>query len=272
MLPNDEEIELIGLSLEDGQSITPNGRPVELTLYWVARTPITENYVSSIHLLGRDLADLGQVDRYPGWGTWPTSQWEVGQVWEDPYRVWIEEADLEEMPTRLQITADIIGSVAQDSNGNEIPLVVVGNARLAPPQPNQLPQEITDQAASVRFAEGIVLHGYETAVNQDTLGVTLWWEATAPLTASYTVFVQLLDSEGQYLLGADAPPVNGDYPTSMWDAGDIIDDPHIFFGTADLPNGAYQLAFGLYDPVSGARVPLENGGDAVVVPFQINQP
>ncbi len=264
--PDNEQIALVGVTVPPGQIITPNSpQGVEVTLYWRAETELTQDYVSSIHLLGRNVTDLDQVDRYPGWGTWPTSRWKVGQVWADKYIVFVEKAD--DLPTRLQISVDMLDSVATTADGTELPLVVVGEAALTTADEPEIPA--VSQAEYVQFAEGITLLGYDKFPETAVLDLRLWWQATEQPAGDYTVFVQLLDSEGQYLLGADAPPVNGDYPTRWWQEGDIIDDIHTFADSADLPAGHYQIAIGLYDPISGSRLPRVDGGDAVIIPWEI---
>ncbi len=52
----------------------------------------------------------------------------------------------------------------------------------------------------------------------------------------------------------DLPPVNGTFPTTEWQAGDLVRDPHALALPADLPAGSYRLVAGLYDPASGARL------------------
>ena len=58
--------------------------------------------------------------------------------------------------------------------------------------------------------------------------------------------------------------MNGDYPTTLWHAGEQILDEHTMLIPADLPPGEYSLAVGMYNPDSGARVPLVEGtGDTI---------
>jgi hypothetical protein len=45
-------------------------------------------------------------------------------------------------------------------------------------------------------------------------------------------------------------------PPSLWQAGDIIHDIHTIPLDTPLPPGSYRLATGLYDPVSGERLPV----------------
>ncbi|MCP5095007.1 MAG: hypothetical protein GY943_05610 [Chloroflexi bacterium] len=263
----DEIIQLVGVDIDPGQSITTQGEPVKLTLYWQAVTDIKNNYLSTIHLLGRNWESAGSVNRYPGWGMIPTNQWQAGQIWQDDYRVYAHEAA--EAPTRLRIKVSLYNTAADTDlpttiNENPLDLVLVGEARLLATTPVQTnistPMEIS-------FADGIKLNGY--TLNQETIEsgkpitLELYWQVVGAPTTDYTVFVHLRDLEGNQLAGADAPPLNDDYPTSMWQPEDIIIDPHILFIPELVTPGTYKIAIGLYDPVTGVRVPLQDGGDEV---------
>ena len=79
----------------------------------------------------------------------------------------------------------------------------------------------------------------------------------------YTVFIHLLDSEGHIQGQADSPPSAGTYPTSVWDAGEVIADLHTISLRPNLPPGEYRLAIGLYDPETGQRLgKIEENGKA----------
>jgi hypothetical protein len=47
------------------------------------------------------------------------------------------------------------------------------------------------------------------------------------------------------------------YPTSLWDPGDRISDPH----SLQAPPGTYKLSVGWYRSDTGQRLPLATGGD-----------
>ena len=80
--------------------------------------------------------------------------------------------------------------------------------------------------------------------------------------------MHLLNQNGEQISGGDAPPVGGNYPTSWWQDGDVVDDKHWLPLPAELPEGEYQVLVGLYDPVSGARLQrLDGGGDSYPIPI-----
>ncbi|NLE76714.1 MAG: hypothetical protein GX605_08180, partial [Chloroflexi bacterium] len=92
------------------------------------------------------------------------------------------------------------------------------------------------------------------------------WQALGPGGRDYTVFVHLLDEQGDWVAGADAPPREGQYPTGLWEAGEIITDTRTLSLEGVTP-GRYRLVAGLYDPETLERLPsqdaagrpLENG-------------
>jgi hypothetical protein len=87
--------------------------------------------------------------------------------------------------------------------------------------------------------------------------ITLYWEAEAALAEDVTVFVHLLDPDGAWVTGDDGMPMQGRYPTGVWQPGDRIPDPHRFSLPEDLPPGLYHLATGLYRAEGLERLVVE---------------
>ena len=71
-----------------------------------------------------------------------------------------------------------------------------------------------------------------------------------------------LCGDGRLVLAADGPPRAGDYPTSIWSPGEVIDDPHVIRLPAGLPPGTYHVLIGLYRLETGERLPV-NGSDQI---------
>ena len=133
---------------------------------------------------------------------------------------------------------------------------------------------VPDFPLPARFDDQIDLQGYSLSVDRllpgESLDLTLFWAPRGRPMRDYTVFVHLLDSQGQIRGQADSPPRSGKYPTSVWDAGELIADLHTLLLAPDLPAGKYSVTLGLYDPETGLRVPTvdENGkalGDLVMI-------
>ena len=133
---------------------------------------------------------------------------------------------------------------------------------------------VPDNLLPASFTDQIDLLGYNLSDRQlasgESLDLTLFWSPRGRPTHDYTVFVHLLDSSGQLRGQADSPPMAGKYPTSVWDAGEVIADLHTLSLAPDLPAGEYKIAIGLYDPETGQRVPIVDedsqvSGDHVII-------
>lgn len=117
------------------------------------------------------------------------------------------------------------------------------------------------------FGQIITLEGTHLQAGPEAVHVTLRWSADDYLDTDYTVFVHLIDpdGDGQALAQGDAPPLGGRWPTSLWLPGVALDDAHTVPLPPDLPPGTYHLRVGLYDPESGMRLPLPDGADALLL-------
>ncbi len=105
--------------------------------------------------------------------------------------------------------------------------------------------------------------------------LTLYWRPTdaAPPPRDYSVFVHLLSPDGTLLTAFDAPPAGGTYPTRFWRPGESILDYRALRIPPDLPTGPAILRIGIYDPLSGERLPVtvdgEPAGDGLVIETRI---
>lgn len=78
------------------------------------------------------------------------------------------------------------------------------------------------------------------------LPVNLTWQALAPLSENYTLFVQVLDSQDQIVGQVDSWPLQGTFPTSQWQSGQLIQDPYTVPLKGELAPGPYRLIVGWY--------------------------
>ena len=96
----------------------------------------------------------------------------------------------------------------------------------------------------------------------DELDLTLYWRAPQPLDKDYKVFVHVV-RDGQVAAQHDSEPGLGGFPTSRWRAGEIVTDRHPIQVPPETQAGSYSVMVGLYDPASGDRAQLSQGGDAL---------
>ncbi len=127
-------------------------------------------------------------------------------------------------------------------------------------------------ATPVRAAfgsEGIELRSFAYEVvggSSRWINVYLQWQTSKRVAASYTVFVHLWNALGEVVAQHDGPPGAGFAVTSSWVPGAAVEDRHAVLLPDDLPPGSYRLLVGLYDPATGARLPLlSQTGDALLL-------
>ena len=140
----------------------------------------------------------------------------------------------------------------------------------------QWPEPATSYAVGASFGGRVTLVRYDLGLSAQrpadpgwgevavapgqALPLTLYWQAMAPITAEYTVFVHLIGADGQRYAQDDSPPLGGVQPMARWQVGetlpdrrslDLPDDP------SSLASGRYRLEVGLYPSnlESGERLP-----------------
>jgi hypothetical protein len=92
---------------------------------------------------------------------------------------------------------------------------------------------------------GYDLNTWAVSPGQD-LVVTLYWQALAPFDRNYQTFVHLL-VDGEILVQHDGAPECDINPTTRWEPGQVIPDPHLLHIPADAGAGPAELITGMYD-------------------------
>lgn len=115
---------------------------------------------------------------------------------------------------------------------------------------------------ALTYEEQIALAGYRWWTEESQLHLALPWRAMQEVEASYKVFVHLLNDAGEIVSQYDAVPCSWECPTSAWEAGAWYVDEAVL-PLWGLPPGEYRLALGLYDAVTGRRLPTLADGAPV---------
>ncbi|MCA9916921.1 MAG: hypothetical protein KC445_03170 [Anaerolineales bacterium] len=211
-----------------------------------------------------------------------TAQGEVARVWIflTPFAVicaaWAATR-LSQNTKMLGLLLGLIGLQLVAFNG--FLRVVTTGVTAVPDREMALIEPGTMQPVAAPLAHNIALRGYEVAPQPgqsgEPLTLTLYWQATDSVEFSYTVFNHLVAPDGTLVAQQDGLPVQGQLPTTCWLPDELILDLHTLALPADLPNGRYTLMTGLYDSISGQRLPLQDGtgADAIVLgSIAIEQP
>jgi 4-amino-4-deoxy-L-arabinose transferase-like glycosyltransferase len=240
-----------GLELVASQVETTEVQPggwVWLTLYWRTEAPPAEPPQYVLELFGRERTLIAKIQGYHGGGRYPATEWPAGQIVADRVGVRVDNEVI--APVQAIIAVRLV-------NGETS--VDVGAVKVAP-------AEWPDPAGlALAELEGIQLTQVTPAATELTAGegftVTVQWHVLTPPGRDLTAFVHLGDPTQAPLAQGDSPPLDGEYPTYLWTAGEVINDAYYVLLPADLPPGRYPLQLGLYDPAGGGRVPLVVDGE-----------
>lgn len=253
-----DRIELLGYELEP-ERVNP-GEILWVTLYWRAKLPMSKNYTVGIHLLDGNFRDWGQFDTFPGRGNYATSLWKPGEIIRDTYPVRLSSAAeapaMGQIAVGVQLYPDGVSLPVTDAEGRNV-TPIFGRFKIAANSPAPI-SPIPPVPIRFQLAQHLALIGIEVpqVVTHpgDTVQVRLTWWVLANLDKDYTAFVHAADG-GTVRFQTDRPPIEGAYPTSLWDPGEQITDVISLTIPIDTPAGTYRLTTGLYDPETEVRIP-----------------
>lgn len=132
----------------------------------------------------------------------------------------------------------------------------------SPPRPRLSPPA---WPADARF-DGAILTGFDLGpVRSGTpTALGIHWRAERAHPSDLSVFVHLVAPDGRIAAQHDGRPCSGACPTTSWEPGDELLDPH----PLQLPpaSGRYALVVGLYDARTGVRLARVDGpGDSALL-------
>lgn len=253
-----EEIALLGYKI---MPVVNVGESFRVSLFWEGRQPMQESYVMALRLLDVDGEVIAGMDTLPYQNRYQTPSWAVQKPFQDTYHLPIPETAEPGLAT-LSITV-------YPWRQTEKPLLVWVDGQPVGPSINlttvkirsnaQIDQE-PENSVLVNFGQQIQLFGYDipSQVTGGQFEVSLYWQAVAPDGQDYTIFMHLVDDQGNLMAQADGPPQNGRYPTSILETSEQILDTHLFDLPDDLQSGSYQILMGVYHPETGVRLPAVN--------------
>jgi uncharacterized membrane protein len=104
----------------------------------------------------------------------------------------------------------------------------------------------------------------DLAAAPGALRLTFHWQALARMETSYAVFAQILGPAGAVRAQADEVPRGGGYPTTWWLPGEVVSHEVTLALPPGFEAGGFRLIAGLYDPVTGTRLPVDGTGSDFV--------
>ena len=87
----------------------------------------------------------------------------------------------------------------------------------------------------------------------DTPELALIWHALGRQNRNWTVFVHVIDAQGQIVAEDNRPPQDDAFPMLQWATGDWVEDRHPLALAANLAPGEYHIRVGLFFPRTERR-------------------
>ncbi len=251
------------------------GESLRVTLYWGALQPLKQSYRAILSARDAQGQLIGRLEAIPFNGRFDTQRWEPGKVFRDEYRLPIDGAARRGIAT-LHISVRGIYETP--------PLLPIDNAAtdqftigqfkvLGALQSVAAPQHPYTAVFANADKRLIQLDGIDLTAADGKPALAFHWRCLKQPDRDYTLFVHVIDRAGTIISQQDAQPLNGAYPTGMWDADEQIIDVRAM----TLPASAASLRIGWYSPDTGARLsaqrpdgsPWQDGAVIIALPAAI---
>ncbi|TEU12804.1 MAG: hypothetical protein E3J21_20180 [Anaerolineales bacterium] len=252
------EFRLLGYSLDT--NVLEDEGVLDVALYWQSLEPVEEDYIIVVKLVN-DVYHVWGESQGKLWGDefW-ASRWAEDLVIGDSHRIELLPAT---PPGLYRLEVNVI-----DSHSWQI-LEPDGEVKMLS-EPLEIPRSsLSIEALDVEHSLGADLGGKVRLLGYniesgfrpgDNIHLTLFWQCLEEIEQSYTVFIHLVDAGDGIVAQKDNPPVDGFYPTTKWEVGEIVRDQYDLVIPSDVPSGEYRLTMGMYLAETGARLNvLEDG-------------
>lgn len=247
------------------------GDTISLTTYTESIYPPPATVAWRLQLVDREGKSLGQSERDPFGKKYPVQRWPQGRVARDEWSLPVDaRAGPGVYDVRLGMFrrdgGDFIDAfpVLAEGLGKPVSVVPIARVKIAFPAPS--PEELRKSTPlGARVGDNFALSSYALDVDRAArrVHVALYWQNISKSQNDYTVFVHVLDSSGRVIAQIDREPRDGNYPTSMWDAQEIIKDEYDLTIPA-AASAPLSIEIGMYAQPSLKRLPV-GASDKIIV-------
>jgi len=124
------------------------------------------------------------------------------------------------------------------------------------------PEADPEHVVATQPGDRFHLLGYDLqstdAAPGDEVPIVLYWRTTEVVTEDLSIFLHLINPEGELIWQDDGAADHGERPTWSWAPGEVIVDPHTVELPPNLEEGDYRLTAGLYDWRTGKRLSIHD--------------
>ena len=218
-------------------------------LIWLPQEPVGD-IATSIRLVGPDGTIWAQPpDEQPSGALYPAAAWPVGQAQRQPIALEIPRGAPPgeyhvELVTYDPQTGQPLALTSVEQGDATTQGVTLGHVVVSRPEPSPAMERGIASFGPLRILEADTPATRVSAGDQ--MPVEILWQAVEAPGEPLVVVMQLLDSAGNVVAGIEEEPLQGRYPTQLWEAGEIVRDRHTLDVPMGLPDGAYRLIVGVY--------------------------
>ena len=185
---------------------------------------------------------IAQTDCKPLSPTWPPSQWAADEIVRDSHMLLVDPSL---PPGPYTMSLSLMDSDTEVVTGHP---ASIGSIQVDPLRPTH--------SLEAFWEDVILLQGYDLSQSEESLELTLYWQARRKMATSYKIFVHVIDPDsGTIVAQDDAVPRRWTYPTTDWQRDEVVRDV-IPLSLNGVPPGRYSLWVGLYDQATGERLPV----------------
>ena len=224
------------------------GRVLEADVGWGSTSDLDQDFDVSISLVDDKGTSL-QTEIFALSKAWPTSRWSHNAIAWGYYPLFLSPS----IPVgEYAVTLGLLDSGTGHGQGNVMSVQTVTVQ-------SQVCDLATDPIAidvNALFGNELHLLEYTLRQNERLVDFTPYWRSQRRIDTDYKIFVHIFDpATGEVAAQDDAMPRRWLYPTTLWWAGETVQDP-ISISMDDASPGTYGIAIGVYEPLTGERLPL----------------
>lgn len=254
------EVEVIGYDLDPDPPLP--GRATRVMIYYRTLARMFPMYSSALSLNNIIGAPVKDIPSFPSSFYYPTYRWRAEEIYRDAYTFETPPSS----PTglyALDLTWYPYDLDTRTSDYSKSQSLALGSIRVGDfNAPMSIPH-----SQHARVGDAITFLGWDTqpstsgdtivATRGQSIALDLFWRADQVLKESFTVFVHLVNEQGQVVADGDSPPLSGLYATSLWRVGESLRDAHAIGIPSNLAAGKYFVEIGMYLPSNGKRLPID---------------
>jgi hypothetical protein len=257
---NNSEIDLSGIYGPDVLSGAA-GRETYTLVWSKSAKRIGHDYWTYVQLLTQDYQRLaGSSDEPVLRWLYPSTQWVDGD--QVPVRYLLDVPEL--IPGAYRLVAGVYPPFGESlpayrDTGEEVggaPTIAwIKVAQPEIPEPGET-AVVVDATVDNKFR---LLAVESTRLSESQVQINLYWESLAMRpNVDATVFVHVLDADANMIAQSDVRPWNGQYPTFIWDAGEVVKTEHVVNVGSDV--SAVTLRAGMYTFPGPQNLPVVQDG------------